>query len=246
MNLIGDTCPVLVDDRCADMGGGFYYTPLRPYSPAPLKWCMEQLQRYEKATLIDVGAHVGCYTLLAKHHLGLTVHAFEPVPNTVLVLRENVLLNELNDRVTINQKGVSSYNGTGNLYAIKSPQGSGISMVDGVPAHHKDVDKQLVKVVTIDSYVEAHKLEPTFIKIDTEGGEKMVLMGAKRTIAKYHPFIITEYSSENTGQYGYAPHDIVKLLEELGYAWTNPEGTDIWAVHLKWNEIGKQSIEGED
>jgi len=237
---------VLVDDRTANMGGSFYYTPLRPYSPAPLKWCMEQLQRYEKATLIDVGAHTGCYTLLAKHHLGLTVHAFEPVPLTYEVLKENVFLNELADRVTVRRRGVTNYTGLGTLYAVKSPEGSGISMVDGKPAHHKDVTAEKVSVTSLDDYCELHNLKPTFIKIDTEGGEKMVLQGAKQTLKKYHPFLICEISSENTSQYGYHTHEIVKLVEELGYVWTNVEGTDLFCVHMEWNKINQQIIEGED
>lgn len=239
VNLIDDTLPVLVDDRCAKMGGSFYYTPLRPYSPAPLKWCWEQLSRYEHATLIDVGAHVGCYALLAKHHPDLKVHAFEPVPSTASVLRVNVEINDLQKRVKVNQAGVSSYNGIGKLYVVKTPEGSGVSMVDGNPAHHKDVNTLAVKVTTIDDYVERHNLEPTFIKIDTEGGEKLVLQGAKRTLRKYHPFIIAEYSGENTGQYGYPTSDIVTLLEDLGYVWTNPEGTDLLCVHLEWQKIGQ-------
>jgi len=245
VNLIEDTCPVLVDDRTAKMGGSFYYTPLRPYSPAPLKWCYEQLLRYEQATLIDVGAHTGCYTLLAKHHPDLRVHAFEPVPNTYEVLKANVQLNELEDRVTVRRRGVTDYTGLGMLYAVKTPAGSGISMIDGTPAHHKDVTAEKVSVTSLDDYCELHNLKPTFIKIDTEGGEKMVLQGAKRTLKKYHPFLIIEYSSENTGQYGYHPIDIVKLIESLGYVFTSPEGTDLFCVHLEWNKIGKQSIEGE-
>ncbi len=247
VNLIDDTCPVLVDDRCQDMGGSFYYSPLRPYSPVPLKWCYEQLMRYEHATLIDVGAHVGCYTLLAKHHPDLTVHAFEPVPLTAEVLRENVHLNDLNKRVTVNQMGVSSYNGLGVLNAVRSPAGSGISMVNGTPAHHKDVIESPVKVVTIDDYVALNQIEPTLIKIDTEGGEKFVLQGAKRTLKTYHPFLIVEYSSENTGQYGYVPSDMIRILESLGYVFTNPEGTDLLCVHLEWAKIGQiQQVKGED
>lgn len=247
VNLIDDGLPVLVDDRTAEMGGSFYYTPLRPYSPAPLKWCWEQLSRYEHATLIDVGAHTGCYTLLAKHHPDLTVHAFEPVPLTNEVLRANVRANDLQDKVTVNQIGVTEYSGTGKLYAIKTAAGSGISMVNGTPAHHKDVDTIDIAVTSIDDYCKKNKVIPTFIKIDTEGGEKFVLHGAKQTLKKYHPFVIVEYSAENTGQYGYVPSDIVRILEGLGYVFTNPEGTDLLCVHLEWEKIGKlQTVQGED
>lgn len=246
VNLIDDGLPVLVDDRTADMGGSFYYTPLRPYSPAPLAWAYEQLSRYEEATLLDVGAHTGCYSLLATHHPNLTVHAFEPVANTCAVLRENVALNDLQNKVTVNQMGVSNYNGTGRLYAIRSPQGSGISMVDGKPAHHKDVIESAIPVTSIDHYVKQNKLAPTLIKIDTEGGERMVLEGAVKTLKKYHPLIVCEYSGENTSQYGYPPSDIVRFIESMGYVFTSPEGTDLFCVHLDWQQIGKRNIKEND
>jgi FkbM family methyltransferase len=247
VNLIDDDLPVLVDDRTAEMGGSFYYSPLRPYSPAPLKWAWEQLSRYAQATLIDVGAHTGCYTLLAKHHPDLTVHAFEPVPLTAEVLLENVHLNDLDERVTVNQMGVSSYNGLGVLNAVRSPAGSGISMVNGTPAHHKDIIESPVKVITIDDYVALNQIKPTLIKCDVEGSELFVLRGAKRTIKEYTPFLLLEYSQENTNQYGYAANEIVKFIESMGYVWTSPEGTDLLCVHLEWAKIGQfQQVKGED
>lgn len=237
VNLIGDTLPVLVDDQTDKLGGAFYYEPLRPYSPLPLKWCYEQLIRYPKATLIDVGASTGCYTLLAKYHPDLTVHAFEPVPLTSGVLRENVYLNQLDSKVVVSRLGVSNYSGEGVLHSIKDLGGSGVSMVNGTPAYHKDCEDLPVRVVTLDDYCATFKVVPTFIKIDTEGGEKFVLEGALETIQRHHPFLLVEYSQENANQYGYPSNTIILMLEDLGYTWTNPEGTDLWCVHKEWEAI---------
>jgi len=72
------------------------------------------------------------------------------------------------------------------------------------------------------------------IKIDSEGSELFVLEGARETIAKHHPFIITEYSRENADQYGYTPEKIIEFVEEFGYVWSNPEQTDLWCVPINW------------
>ena len=45
-------------------------------------------------TVIDVGAHVGQYTLLAAG-IGRTVHSFEPEPKTFAILSGNVAQNGL-------------------------------------------------------------------------------------------------------------------------------------------------------
>ncbi len=233
-NLIDDTMPVLLDDRTAQLGGSFYYTPIRPYSPAPLKWAYEQLKRYQNAVLIDVGASTGCFTLLAAHHPGLTVWSFEPVGLTVQVLRANVALNNLGGRVRTFGKAISNYQGMGILHTVKADGGKGVSIVDGKPAFHKVTEQSRVNVTTIDAICKRHKIVPTLIKIDTEGSEKMVLEGARETIEMHRPFLLFEYSQENANQFGITASDTIKLIESWGYVWSNPDQTDLLCVPIGW------------
>ena len=236
-NLFGDGFPVLLDDRTATLGGAFYFDPIRPYSPLPLRWAYDQLIRYPSAVLLDVGASTGCYALLSAHHPDLTVHAFEPVPLTCEVLRENIKLNNLQSKVTVNQCGVGVSNGRDILHVVKSDGGKGVSMVGGKQAWHKDCDDIPVDVVTIDAYCDLHQIVPTMIKIDTEGSEELVLRGATETIEKYHPFLLFEYSQENADQFGLTASKTIEMIEAWGYVWSNPETTDIWAVPIGWEKI---------
>ena len=237
VNLIDDTLPVEVCTETGQIGGGFYYQPhLQPYSPVPLKWVWEQLSRYPQAIMIDVGASSGEFALLAKHHPSLTVYAFEPTPLGARVLRENVYLNGLTDKVTVSECAVSNYNGTGIMHVIKAIGGLGVSMLDGVPAFHKDCDDIEIGVITLDSYCELNRITPTLIKIDVEGAEKMVLQGAKETIEKYHPMLLFETSNENSGQYGYNTYELVKMVEDWGYIWKNPEGLDMMCIWRDWDK----------
>jgi FkbM family methyltransferase len=236
--LFNDTRMVTVDDRTALMGGSFYMQPhLQPYSPLPLRWCFDQLIKYPKATLIDVGANTGSFTLMAKHHPGLTVHAFEPVELAYRVLGENIHLNDLLPQVVSNRMAVSNYNGVGVLHTVHDIGGLGVSMVNGSPAWHKAVDDSPISVCKLDTYCREHGVEPRFIKIDTEGAEKYVLEGAQEIIQKYHPFLLFEYSQENANQYGYPVHEMVKMVEEWGYTWSAPEGMDLWCVHKQWEAL---------
>lgn len=230
VNLVGDTLPVIVDDRTAGLGGSFYYEPLRVYSACPHTWAWEQLQQHETAVLLDVGASTGCYALLAAHHPGLKVFAFEPVPKSAEVLRENVRLNDLEGRVRVYERGISNYDGYGIIHVVYPEGGSGVSILDGTPRPEKECVDKPVQVMTIDTFCEGLSIIPTLIKIDVEGGERMVLEGAARTIQQYHPQIIAEYEPMNTAQYGYNPHEITDLLEAWGYSYTNPEGNDVLAT----------------
>lgn len=230
VNLIGDTLPVIVDEQTARLGGSFYDEPLRVYAPTPLRWCYEQLMRFPEAVLLDVGASTGCYSLLAAHHPGLTVYAFEPVPLTAEVLRANVRLNGLEKRVKVFEAGVSYYDGKGTVHVVKADGGKGISIVNGNPAWHKDCDPLPVNVLTLDAFCGHKRIIPTFIKIDVEGGEKFVLEGARKTIEAHRPFLLLEHSAENIAQYGYQPSETIALLDGWRYAWTEQPGADIWAL----------------
>lgn len=238
VNLIGDEKPVFVDDRTGGLGGSFYVNGvLQPYSPLPLKWAYEQLIRYSKATLIDVGASTGCFTLLSRHHPDLRVYAFEPVQLTYEVLQENIKLNAIEDKVQAFRMGVSDYDGKGIMNVVKADGGKGVSILGGEVAWHKDTEPVEVDVVTLDSFCAQHNIVPTFIKSDCEGLDLKVLQGASETIQKYHPYILVEYSQENADQFGITVSDMIPLLESWGYVWTNPEGMDIWAVHREWASI---------
>lgn len=229
---------IFLDPRTGGLGGSFYENPqLQPYSPLPLKWAFEQLIRYPTATLIDVGASTGCFTLLSRHHPALEVWAFEPVELTFDVLRENIYLNALQDKAHPFKLGVSNYNGEGTLHTVIADGGKGVSIVDGKAAWHKATEESKIDVITLDTFCALHEIIPTMIKIDTEGQELLVLKGASETIQKYHPFLLFEYSQENADQFGLTARDTIELIEEWGYTWSNPESMDIWAVHKLWEQI---------
>lgn len=236
-NLIPDELPVNLDDRTANLGGAFYYSPIRPYSQEPLTWTWQALKRYPHATLIDVGASTGCYSLLAAHHPGLQVFSFEPVPLTCKVLRSNVALNNLVGRVKVYGKAVSNYEGMGVLHTVIADGGKGVSIVDGEPAYHKQCEQSRVNVTTIDGFCRRHKVIPTLCKIDCEGQEQRVLEGGAETIQRYKPFLLFEYSQENANQFGLTASDTIKLIESWGYVWNNPDGNDIYATPIGWESI---------
>jgi FkbM family methyltransferase len=225
---------VTVDDRTALLGGSFYYDPLRAYSPLPLKWAYEQLIRYPKAVLLDCGASTGSFSLLSAHHPDLTAYSFEPVELTYRILRENIYLNGLVDKVYPQRLGVSDSDGYDTLHTVIADGGKGVSIVGGKPAYHKAVEDSKIQTVKLDTFCELGNIVPTFIKIDTEGSELLVLQGAEETIKRYHPFLLFEHSTENSDQFGIVASRAIEMIEEWGYVWQNPEGMDIWATHKNW------------
>lgn len=132
------------------------------------------------ATVLDVGANVGYYTLLASVLAGDAgrVHAFEPEPKNAGFLRDHVRINRRRN-VTVQQAAVSDRAGTAR-FDFGGGSGTG---------HLADTGAIEVRTLRLDDYCAEHGLAPSAIKIDVEGAEVSVLEGARETLARHRPIL---------------------------------------------------------
>jgi FkbM family methyltransferase len=139
----------------------------------------EQLLR-PGGVVLDVGANVGYYTLLASVLVGDggAVHAFEPEPRNAEFLRHHLRVNGARN-VTVQQAAVSDREGTAR-FEFGSGSGTG---------HLGESGALEVRTLRLDDYCAEHGIVPTAIKIDVEGAEMSVLVGASRTLALHKPVI---------------------------------------------------------
>lgn len=221
--------PVQVDENVSSIGGSFFYDPPRVYDPYPLEWTYNKLKSQTDPVLYDVGASSGCFTLLAALIPDLKVCAFEPAKLAYEMLLVNVRMNNLS-KVIMTPAAVSDYYGEGYFNQVKDIGGLGCSMLGGVPFEGKECEPVEVGVIRLDDCLNDSDVfaPPTLIKIDTEGGELAVLLGAIKTIKLYHPVIVSEYEPLCTAQYGYHPDLLVAMLKGLGYKCT-VDGTNLYA-----------------
>jgi hypothetical protein len=70
-----------------------------------------------------------------------------------------------------------------------------------------------VEVRTLDSF----NLAPDLIKVDCEGSELFVLMGAIRTLALHKPALIIEQKPGHAKRFGLGDTDAIPYLQKLGY-----------------------------
>ena len=138
------------------------------------------------ATVYDVGANVGIYTVLASAKTGPTgqVYAFEPVERNLHYLRRHLSLNQLQNCLIL-ETAVSNQQGTRRFSAASYDFRMGRLSPDG---------EREVPSVSLDSCVYAERAlrPPDIIKIDVEGAESEVLEGASRTLAEFHPAVFVE------------------------------------------------------
>jgi FkbM family methyltransferase len=168
------------------------------------------------ADFVDVGAHVGLYTVTAAHGTRGRVLAIEPNPLARAQLLENVSLNGLRN-VTVVPKAVADAPGRALLHVPATPDPSFSSLEAGRFAEGDPVE---VEVTTVDDEVARAGLHPTVVKIDVEGGELRVVEGMKRTIAVYRPAILVEVTEESARTLahlleGYSGFRVGRGLESL-------------------------------
>jgi FkbM family methyltransferase len=92
------------------------------------------------------------------------------------------------------------------------------SMVGSGPAE----DAIAVPAITLDTYVEQRGIDPatiSFVKIDVEGAEPQVLLGARQTLARApSAALLIEWVPERFPASGHSPDEVTSLLQGLGFA----------------------------
>lgn len=159
-------------------------------------------------TVIDVGALIGYYTLLAAKRVGNCgkVLAFEPSPTAFSLLLKNIKINNWNN-VRAFKYAVSDKNGK------KTFDLSRLSF-----AHTKSFDTIVVNTVSIDSFLHSLSIEDVdLVKIDVEGAELEVLRGMKRILSQGKVKIICEVHPGRLSSLGYSTEDVENILKEYGY-----------------------------
>lgn len=160
---------------------------------------IHRLTKFNPKLCIDIGANKGLYSKVILESTDSYVIAFEPLPISFTYM--NDLLLKYKHRSHLINKGVGDKNAELMLsFGATSTElasfNDAVNQIDYVKL--SNTKKIKVPVVTLDSFMESFKLdfdEIDLIKIDTEGYEYQVLLGATNTIRSYRPkFIQIEYN----------------------------------------------------
>jgi len=137
---------------------------------------------------VDVGAHIGIYSIAALRAGADRVLAFEPLERSQSRLERNLVLNGLQGGVTLFRGAAGAEAGTATLTVGNDPSWSTLGPLEGRYAMHAVA----VAVSTVDAEVARLGLRPSMLKIDVEGGELAVADGMAETLSEHRPVVLCE------------------------------------------------------
>ena len=215
----------------ASMGRGLRRTvnghtlrlPTRYFKYFPKNYEAENFELLRKsckpgAVIIDIGAHIGLFSVIAAQVTGKTgkVYAFEPAPGTYSLLQKTVAINHGETVIESFKKAVGKENGKITFFISNDLADNSNSLVN-----YKE-DRTLhgidVAVTSIDNFVKEKNINRlNFIKIDVEGAEYDTLQGAVETLRTLKPVCIVAIHPQPIAAKGDSLEAIYDLIAGCNY-----------------------------
>ncbi len=162
----------------------------------------------------DVGAAIGCYTMVASSCIGPTgkILAFEPDPEARVFLRRHLDWNGIAERVTIREVCCSKESGERELYVSPKDVGGQASLFP-----QPGFEKIVVVSTSLDEEWIRDGLRPALVKIDVEGAEWDVLQGAQRLLEEVRPTLLLSIHPTILESRGITESQVLDWLQQKRY-----------------------------
>ena len=174
-------------------------------------------------TVLDIGANLGYYTVLASKLVGERgkVYAFEPEPRNYALLLRNVGLSSSHNVQVLNEAATDFVGITG------------LGLSDTNPGDHRlrspiawDRKEIQVHCTTVDDFL-GQGQAVNLAKLDIQGAERKCLRGMVKTISS-NPFLklIVEFSPFHLEAQGSSASDFIDFVESLNFRFVDitPKG----------------------
>jgi FkbM family methyltransferase len=165
---------------------------------------------------IDVGAHVGYFSVLFRLGVGSsgTVYAFEPMPETYRRLLRNVMVNRFVNVLPL-PLAVADRSGSAEFHI--DLQNEGESSLLGWKSGTRSCPVQVASLD--DVFRDALPRRPRLLKLDAEGVELNILRGGSRFFETHAPdLVICEYHRGAQTAAGASEEMLRHFFDERGYA----------------------------
>ena len=173
--------------------------------PEVIDAAMNHVVDPDKLIALDVGAHIGTWTVELAKHFAHT-HAFEPLMPTWIALAHNI-----EERDIPHSRATPWMIGVGDMLGNCRPHG----MMNATMSSYVDPrDTGCIPVISLDAMSWG---KVGLVKIDVEGMEYHVIKGAQMILETYHPVLVIEWKLDRLNRHGDFEPKIEAILNSHGY-----------------------------
>jgi len=186
----------------------------RKHSDEGLLWLLQAFL-WPRMTFLDVGAHIGAFTLIGAKMVGNEgkVFAIEPMPPCAEAIRRNAALNAMQN-VRVYDGAVCDYSGKIGFTSDGAQSGGWIAR----SAERTTFEAPCWTLDDFLPYAGIHRVD--VLKLDTNGNELAALRGAEKTLRQggLGTLIMKLYNPRVTQErFGCDSRESLRLLREWGY-----------------------------
>lgn len=196
----------------SDTVDGVAYQAIERIEPQTRKIFMQNVRKSD--IVFDIGAQYGLYTLLASKlaYDGL-VYAFEPEDDNFYLLVMNVSDNKCSN-VYVKKLLIDKESGKKELIVYRGSDSHSLYLHPRQPIRCRIS----VSSMSIDDFVKEENVYPDFLKIDAEGNEYNVLLGASELLSRKKDLrMIVEFEPDYLMRANVEPDELIRLIMTYGF-----------------------------
>ncbi len=161
-------------------------------------------------TIIDVGANIGYYALI-EAKAGAKVFAIEPSEKNFEMLKKNIEINELQQKISVSKLAISDKEGEEKFYLVGAYNRNSL-----IPSGNNSIN---VKTISLDYYFKKEKIKKAdLIRMDIEGAELKALNGMKNILSKNPPkHLFIELHPVQLAENNCSIKKVIELIYSYGY-----------------------------
>lgn len=172
--------------RCTNAITQYRWLTYNSKEPETLDWIDRYLR--DGDTVFDIGANIGSYAIYAAlRHPSARVVAFEPEYANLHLLRDNIIDNQLQERVAVYSVALGNRTGITRLHLQDLTPGAALhtespDALQVTRTQKPVIGREGICTFTLDAFCRETGLSPQGIKLDVDGTEPEVLEGARETL----------------------------------------------------------------
>jgi FkbM family methyltransferase len=186
------------------------------FDPALTSFLRSELE-VRRGAFIDAGAHIGYFSVVALEMNVREVHAFEVDPRPLRCLRLTSARNS-SENLMVHECALGDRDGFVRLALQPESWHTYVDL--------KQLEGPSFPIKRLDSFRDSLRSTAGLIKIDVEGAELAVLLGAEGILREHRPMVVCEVIPKNLARFGHTDSDLIAWMGALGYSFRELPGAN--------------------